>query len=90
MGCRKMLEQVKCVLTLPEMNRHGDRSRTSRPTRPRRSCAAALPIRPAPAACRRARGRVSRFGASLKDLGKKCFGFTKMDAAEIPGLKARL
>ena len=29
-------------------------------------------------------------GASLKDLGKKCFGFTKMDAAELPGLKARL
>ena len=29
-------------------------------------------------------------GASLKDLGKKCFGFTKMDPAEIPGLKARL
>jgi hypothetical protein len=29
-------------------------------------------------------------GASLKDLGKKCFGFTKMDSAEIPGLKARL
>ena len=29
-------------------------------------------------------------GASLKDLGKKCFGFTKMDTAEIPGLKARL
>ena len=29
-------------------------------------------------------------GASLKDLGKKCFGFTKMDAAEIPGLKARI
>ena len=29
-------------------------------------------------------------GASLKDLGKKCFGFTKMDAAEIPGLKTRL
>ncbi len=29
-------------------------------------------------------------GASLKDLGKKCFGFTKMDAAEIPGLKAKL
>ena len=29
-------------------------------------------------------------GASLKDLSKKCFGFTKMDAAEIPGLKARL
>lgn len=29
-------------------------------------------------------------GASLKDLGKKCFGFTKMDASEIPGIKARL
>ena len=29
-------------------------------------------------------------GASLKDLGKKCFGFPKMDPAEIPGLKARL
>ena len=29
-------------------------------------------------------------GASLKDLGRKCFGFTKMDSAEIPGLKARL
>ena len=29
-------------------------------------------------------------GASLKDLGKKCFGFTKMDSTEIPGLKARL
>ena len=29
-------------------------------------------------------------GASLKDLGKKCFGFTKMDASESPGLKARL
>ena len=29
-------------------------------------------------------------GASLKDLGKKCFGFTKMDASEIAGLKARL
>ena len=29
-------------------------------------------------------------GASLKDLGKKCFGFTRMDASEIPGLKARL
>ena len=51
---------------------------------------AAIPIRPAPAACCRARGRVSRFGASLKDLSKKCFGFTRMDAAEIPGLKARL
>jgi hypothetical protein len=29
-------------------------------------------------------------GASLKDLGKKCFGFTKMDSTEIPSLKARL
>lgn len=28
-------------------------------------------------------------GASLKDLGKKCFGFTKMDAREIPELKNR-
>ena len=29
-------------------------------------------------------------GASLKDLGKKCFGFTKMDAGEVAGIKARL
>ena len=29
-------------------------------------------------------------GASLKDLGRKCFGFTKMDASEIPGLKVRM
>ena len=29
-------------------------------------------------------------GASLKDLGKKCFGFTKMDAGEIVGIKARV
>ena len=29
-------------------------------------------------------------GASLKDLGRKCFGFTKMDAGEIAGLKARI
>ncbi len=29
-------------------------------------------------------------GASLKDLGKKCFGFTKMDAGEIPGIKSRV
>ena len=28
-------------------------------------------------------------GASLKDLGRKCFGFTKMDASEIAGIKAR-
>ena len=26
-------------------------------------------------------------GASLKDLGHKCFGFTKMDSAEIPRIK---
>jgi len=30
------------------------------------------------------------FGASLKDLGKKCFAFTKLDASEIPNLKARI
>ena len=29
-------------------------------------------------------------GASLKDLGKKCFAFTKLDASEIVGLKARV
>ena len=29
-------------------------------------------------------------GASLKDLGKKCFGFTKMDAGEIAAIKARV
>ena len=29
-------------------------------------------------------------GASLKDLGRKCFAFTKLDAAEIAGLKARV
>ena len=29
-------------------------------------------------------------GASLKDLGWKCFAFTKLDAAEIPNLKARV
>ena len=29
-------------------------------------------------------------GASLKDLGRKCFGFTKMDAGEIVGVKARV
>ena len=27
-------------------------------------------------------------GASLKDLGHKCFGFTKMDAAQIRRIKA--
>lgn len=30
------------------------------------------------------------FGASLKDLGKKCFAFTKLDAGEIAGLKGRI
>ena len=29
-------------------------------------------------------------GASLKDLGRKCFGFTRMDPSEISGLKARM
>ena len=29
-------------------------------------------------------------GASLKDLGKKCFGFTQMDAGEIACIKARI
>jgi hypothetical protein len=29
-------------------------------------------------------------GASLKDLGRKCFGFTKMDVGEIAGIKVRL
>ncbi len=29
-------------------------------------------------------------GASLKDLGKKCFAFTKLDVGEISGLKARV
>ena len=29
-------------------------------------------------------------GASLKDLGRKCFAFTKLDPGEIVGLKARL
>ena len=28
-------------------------------------------------------------GASLKDLGKKCFAFTRLDPAEIPNLKGR-
>ena len=28
------------------------------------------------------------FGASLKDLGKKCFGFSKMDAGVVEMLKA--
>ena len=29
-------------------------------------------------------------GASLKDLGRKCFGFTKMDAGEIVGITSRV
>ena len=29
-------------------------------------------------------------GASLKDPCKRCFGFTKMDSREIPGLMARV
>lgn len=29
-------------------------------------------------------------GASLKDLGWKCFAFTKLDASEVPNLKARI
>ena len=29
-------------------------------------------------------------GASLKDLGRKCFGFTKMGAGEIAAIKARM
>ena len=28
-------------------------------------------------------------GASLKDLGRKCFAFTQLDSSEIPNLKAR-
>ena len=30
------------------------------------------------------------FGTSLKDLGKKCFAFTKLDPSEIPHLKTRI
>ena len=29
-------------------------------------------------------------GASIKDLGKKCFAFTKLDTTEIAGLKSRI
>ena len=29
-------------------------------------------------------------GASLKDLGRKCFGFTNMDANEIERIKSRI
>ncbi len=34
--------------------------------------------------------KIYLIGASLKDLGKKCFAFTKLDADEIAGLKARV
>ena len=33
--------------------------------------------------------RLYLFGASLKDLGKKCFAFTKLDPAAIPALKSK-
>ena len=33
--------------------------------------------------------RLYLFGASLKDLGKKCFAFTKLDPAAIPELKSK-
>ena len=36
---------------------------------------------------RRTRRALKRPRASLKDLGAKCFGFTKMDSAEIPRIK---
>ena len=39
---------------------------------------------------KRAKQSLVLLGASLKDLGRKCFGFTKMDASEIPGLKVRM
>lgn len=34
--------------------------------------------------------RLYLVGASLKDLGWKCFAFTELDASEIPNLKARI
>ena len=34
--------------------------------------------------------RLYLIGASLKDLGWKCFAFTELDAGEIPNLKARI
>ena len=34
--------------------------------------------------------RLYLIGASLKDLGWKCFAFTQLDASEIAGLKARI
>ena len=38
---------------------------------------------------RRTRRAFKRPRASLKDLGHKCFGFTKMDAGEIRRIKTR-
>ena len=35
-------------------------------------------------------GNNSTLATLIKDLGKKCFGFTKMDAGEIVGIKARV
>ena len=32
----------------------------------------------------------STLATLIKDLGKKCFGFAKMDAGEIAGIKARV
>ena len=32
----------------------------------------------------------STLATLIKDLGKKCFGFTKMDAGEIAAIKARI
>lgn len=29
-------------------------------------------------------------GASIKDLGRKCFAFTKLDSREISGLKSKI
>ena len=29
-------------------------------------------------------------GASIKDLGRKCFAFTKLNSVEIPGLKSNI
>jgi len=34
--------------------------------------------------------RLFLIGASLKDLGTKCFAFAKLDSSEIPNLKARI
>ena len=34
-------------------------------------------------------GNIFTLATLFEDLGKKCFGFTRMDAAEIPHLKSR-